>query len=313
MKPSSITVAFAWSVLVVAATTASAGPISQVVVFGDSLSDTGNVFAGTLGIWPPSPPYHDGRFSDGPVWVEYWATAHGLPVPTASLTGGTNYAFGGAETGLDGVSTLGTPNLGTQLAMYLEAHEPSAEDLFIFWGGGNDFLQADQTDASVPVANLSTMISTLVAEGATNFRVLNLPPLGETPAYRGGGRQAELDALSLEFNELLSAELQRLRSLWPAVTICEHDIYGSLAGVFDDPAAYGLANVTDSALNEATGVVVDNPHEYLFFDGVHPTTVGHALIAAVPEPSALVMLTCVAAAVGIWRLRRWGRRMGGTA
>ncbi len=300
---------FAWFVLQIGTPTASADLVSQVVVFGDSLSDTGNVFAGTFGIWPPSPPYDDGRFSNGPVWVEQWAMAHELLAPTPSLTGGTNYAFGGAETGLRGVSTSGTPNLGTQLAMYLETHRPNAEDLFIFWGGANDFLHGGQTDPSAPVGNLSAMISTLVAEGGTNFRVLNLPPLGQTPDHRGGQRETQLDGLSLEFNELLSAELQRLRAEWPAVTICEHDVYSPLTDVLADPAAYGLINVTDSALNEATGVVVGNPHEYLFFDGLHPTTTGHAMIAAVPEPSAAAMLAYVAAAAAIWRLGRRGRRI----
>ncbi|MHC4946335.1 MAG: hypothetical protein ACYTG7_25250, partial [Planctomycetota bacterium] len=38
--------------------------------FGDSLTDTGNTFALTGGSFPLSPPYFDGRFSDGPVWIE---------------------------------------------------------------------------------------------------------------------------------------------------------------------------------------------------------------------------------------------------
>jgi len=46
-----------------------AGRINQIVVFGDSLSDSGNLFAATMGTTPP-PPYYQGRFSNGPVWVE---------------------------------------------------------------------------------------------------------------------------------------------------------------------------------------------------------------------------------------------------
>ena len=46
---------------------AQAAAYSQLVAFGDSLSDTGNVFAVT---GTPVPPYYDGNYSNGPVWVD---------------------------------------------------------------------------------------------------------------------------------------------------------------------------------------------------------------------------------------------------
>ena len=49
-----------------------AGTFTNLYVFGDSLSDAGNVFAATAGQQPGS-PYYDGRYSNGPVWVEYLA------------------------------------------------------------------------------------------------------------------------------------------------------------------------------------------------------------------------------------------------
>ena len=47
------------------------GHIKDMYVFGDSLSDNGNLFDMTGGLAPPSPPYFDGRFPNGPVWVEH--------------------------------------------------------------------------------------------------------------------------------------------------------------------------------------------------------------------------------------------------
>src|SRR5688572_20221274 len=85
------------------------GPFSSVVVFGDSTVDTGNLNLATGGA-VAGPPYFSGRFSNGPAWVEVLAERLGLEAPAPCLIGGTNYAWGGAETG-DGLSFFDTPNL----------------------------------------------------------------------------------------------------------------------------------------------------------------------------------------------------------
>src|SRR5437660_8377950 len=64
-----------------------ADPITQMVVFGDSLSDVGNVYAAT---GSPPAPYYPGRYSNGPIWVERLAANLGLPAPTPSLLGGND-------------------------------------------------------------------------------------------------------------------------------------------------------------------------------------------------------------------------------
>ena len=54
-------------------------PFDELIVFGDSLSDTGNVFI-SFGA-PPSPPYFNGRFSNG--------TGHGRTCRGPARTGGS--------------------------------------------------------------------------------------------------------------------------------------------------------------------------------------------------------------------------------
>src|SRR5690242_18781525 len=94
--------------------TAQALPFTELVVFGDSLADSGNnafIFdnvvappgtpPGTLRTPTPisSPgfiptfPYASNRYSNGPAWVEKFAADLGLSAQ-ASVTGGTNFAFG---------------------------------------------------------------------------------------------------------------------------------------------------------------------------------------------------------------------------
>ena len=90
---------------------------TQIVLFGDSLSDTGNVrnrtnakTGGAIDYPSHTFNYSNGRFTNdnatdpssntyAGVWHEQLAlTFPGLPAATYSLGGGTNYAFGGATT-----------------------------------------------------------------------------------------------------------------------------------------------------------------------------------------------------------------------
>src|SRR5262249_10809768 len=85
---------------------ASAGPYTQLIVFGDSLTDVGNIAASSFGIYP-GPYYSNNRFSNGPVYVESLDTGLGLPPIARSTAGGNDFAYGGAQTsgtgGLNGI------------------------------------------------------------------------------------------------------------------------------------------------------------------------------------------------------------------
>src|SRR5277367_5542490 len=74
---------------------ARGGQFTGIVSFGDSLSDLGNYYAATGDVSPPSSLHYDnGRFSNGSNWLEYLAHDLGIAAPTASVHGGTDYAYG---------------------------------------------------------------------------------------------------------------------------------------------------------------------------------------------------------------------------
>lgn len=117
--------------------------IDRMIVFGDSLSDTGNVFALTQGAKPESPPNFQGRFSNGRVWCEYLAGYLGLAPNQVS-----NFAFGGAASGdtnsLDvQFPTANLPGLADEVAAYAQlvqaGQAPTPSTLFAVWIGANDF------------------------------------------------------------------------------------------------------------------------------------------------------------------------------
>lgn len=278
---------------------AQAGFITQIVSFGDSLTDTGNVY-NFLGDAIVGPPYYQGRFSNGPVYIERLAERLGIAAPTPSRTGGMNYAYGGAQTG-SGNSSLVIPNISTQVSTYM-ATLPAANpgQLFVLWGGANDFL-GTQTNANIPINNLSSNIVTLSGLGAMNFLIPNLPPLGSTPGRLGGVDEVRLNDLTVAFNLGLETELSRLESSL-GVNIYRLDTYGLIQDALSNPAAYGLTNVTDAAYNSTSGSVVVNPDEYLFWDTLHPTATAHRFIgdrafASVPEPTASLVMCVMLATI----------------
>jgi outer membrane lipase/esterase len=116
----------------------------------------------------------------------------------------------------------------------------------------------------------------------------------------------------VDFNTDLAADLQNLRSSNPGVHITLLDLYTKTLAVVADPGAYGFTNTTDEGINAGPSAHLN---EYLFWDGVHPTTAGHTLIAQsafsalVPEPSGLTLaaIAGVGLAMGVCRTKRSNR------
>ncbi len=267
-----------WALLVVLATSPAtiASPFNQIVGFGDSLSDTGNANA-RLGV--AGQGYFDGRFSNGPVWIEYLAIQLQLDPPVANLesSAGRNYAFGGARTDGSGLVSLFINDIDEQVPDYLNNDGgPSGDELIVVWGGANDFLDG-QTNTSVPVANLASDITDLHAAGGRRFMVVNLPLLGKTPRFVGTSNEAVFDALSSQFNAQLSLSLDNLEGTLADIEFFRIDAGAMIEDATLNPATYGFTNVTD----EAMGLGGIDPDEYLFWDDVHPTTAAHELIAQI--------------------------------
>jgi phospholipase/lecithinase/hemolysin len=302
--------------LCITTSAAMALPFQQMIVFGDSLSDTGNDFIGTSGLIPPPGAYGNGRFTDGTdslpstsiqgVWHEQLSAKLGLPAAGPSLAGGTDFAFGGAETGVSSTYFGQTvPGLASQLQFFLNGKTSVPSNaLYVFWGGGNNLLNADsasavQAAAPQAISDLATEIGTLASVGAKYFLWVDLPPLDKTPAGMNSPLSSALQAGSVDFNAQFAAAVPALESKYAGISITPVDVYGLYLNILSNPSSYGLSNVTDTA----QGNLLADPDKYLFWDGNHPTTAGHALVADlaeqdllntfasnVPEPGSLSLL-----------------------
>jgi phospholipase/lecithinase/hemolysin len=273
------------------------GGFSGVYAFGDSLSDAGNISLATLGNLPVSGIYSGGRFTNGNVWVQDLAQNLGLPAPKPSLAGGTDYAYGGAETGATAVHAANPSDLPSQLGQFVaNVPNPSPTALYTVWAGSNDVLDIAnsaetpaQQQASVQQAvnNEVSFIDGLVAHGAKDLVVMNVPDLGKTPYEMARpASDATSSALAQTYNTDLGAALQQIMASGSA-SIDYVNTYAMLDAAVANPSAYGFTNVTQPVWNgnltdshsgtlAATGAAQNG---YLFFDDLHPTAAGHALLA----------------------------------
>lgn len=278
---------------------AFASSFSSVVVYGDSLSDNGNLYS-LIG-YPPA-PYYNGRFSNGPVAAEQLAAALGAPLYDFAVGGATsgvgNYVDGGTQTT---PGAYGLPGMQGELAASapLLASPLTSSSLFLVWGGANDFLTDGSPTAAA--ANVAALVATLQSDGAQHILVPGLPNLGLTPDYSG---VAVATAYSVTFNTALQADLHGGATYFDTANLLDQ--------IEANPLAYGLTNTTDPCFNGAT--VCANPNQYLFWDGFHPTSAADTIVAnefrnaaTTPEPSSLLLLVTGLGLSGLMVMVRRGQ------
>jgi phospholipase/lecithinase/hemolysin len=288
--------------------------ISDLFVFGDSLSDGGNsglLTQAAAGVVFPDAPYAPGRYSNGltaaeQLWNLYNADGGLQP----SLAGGTNFAIGGATTGTanfnevnDNVPAPLRPafaDFGTAWQLEQFAAHPAAgsfdpsTSLFVVWLVPNDIFYFDTTGmlpGVVPgspggdnvlanaIANIVTTIQILATAGAEHILVPNLVNLANTPAFAGGPLAEVLGQLTVAFNTGLAVQLAALDAAIAAeITLFDTDAV--FQRLLDDPAAFGMTNTTDACVaNLQNPENPCNPDTWLFWDGLHPTARTHEILA----------------------------------
>ena len=285
------------------ATTAQAAgsaPFDNVVVFGDSLSDTGQFFSTSLNA------YSKFTTNPGDVAVQLVAGKYGFNLQP-SRVGGSDYAYGGAGVVTDDNGPDPTiPTITQQVTGYLaNGTKADPHSLYMVWGGANDifyhstqygvgtFFPGAGETAAQATANINAaatqelvLINQLKQAGANYLVVFNLPDIGATPSAHQNealvpGIGAFLTGVSQSYNQTLNAGLG---SHTLAV-----NTYALFEQVVADPAKYGFTNITTPACTTSSShdcdgstLVAPNANQtYLFADGVHPTTAAHTMLSQV--------------------------------
>jgi outer membrane lipase/esterase len=291
--------AAALAIAVSAPAAAAGSPYSQTVFFGDSLTDAG-YFRPLL---PVSVQPVTGQFTTNPgfVWAQYLADFYGTSAgANGNGQNGTDYAAGGAQVGVDTSGALGPiPSLATQVGSYLAANGGRADPnaLYTVWGGANDLFTVTNggadpnTTIAAAVGAEVGIVGQLQAAGARYILVAAIPDLGLTPAFRAQGAtaQAQGTALAQSYNDALFTTLAG-----SGLRVIPLDTFHFLQEIVNAPSTYGFSNVTGTACqpqitansltcNPTSYVSPTAPNDYVFADGVHPTSPAHAILAQYAE------------------------------
>ncbi|MDJ0739595.1 MAG: SGNH/GDSL hydrolase family protein [Gammaproteobacteria bacterium] len=274
----------------VVAAAAGSATAATVWIFGDSLSDPGNLRAATAGRFPPpfevapDPPYPDGRRTNGDNWASYldrdfrhatlrnaavagaiagefqYELAPSVFVPIDNLNDITVF---GVQAAVGQAPALLPDVIGLQQQVARFSGTSSPADIGVFWIGANDFFASTLAPvlptAAEVVDNIKDAARAVNAKGIETLVMGNLPDLGATPLARRSGLDALLSARTLQFNALLATAAQDLMTELPGFGVQIVDIHSAFDAVLADPAAYGLSNITDPCIPDGAQRVPPDP------------------------------------------------------
>jgi len=290
-KAKRVFLTFCLSISLIFSTVVGSYAYTNILAFGDSLSDNG-IYQGYPGGMPgnsnPNDVYGFYRFSNGPVWVEYLAQNLGVPL--------FDMAYGGATTSMDNpyaytktgnAAYQTTTGLQWQVATYSGTFNTISDNTLItVWAGANDMFNA--RNPLTAAQNIALAVQNLITLGGDSFLIPNLTISNPWVAA---------------FDPALAAAVAGLRLANPGVDFYELNMNAFVRTGIDNPTGNWIANScanTNNAPGCMNGV-------FLSWDGIHPTTEIHAQIAAyaatnVPEPASIIFLISgLAGLVGIRR------------
>ena len=271
---------------------------SQLIVFGDSLVDAGNldIAVGSDVFNPVSSGYFPGRFTNGPDYTDLLnQRLYGsYQTPALALTGGTNYAFGGARI-VDTGDTI--PDLVAQLGLYTSFSSVDPNALYIINLGGNDVfgLQANDIGSFTPASYAANLVATLTgavqaldAAGAGHILVTGIPNTTPTGFALDAQVEAGLDAIQ---PGLHNAELLRFSYLDFLTRLAADPLKFGVPAITQPGACFDSRTPVNGSIDCSGFATVDGTHPIAQIQAAIFRQVAHITgVGAVPEPATWTMM-----------------------
>lgn len=217
-----------------------------LIIFGDSMSDNGNLYRYMWNKLPSSPPYFEGRFTNGPLWIEQ---LYHLYYPQDFNEGIQDYAVAGAGALLSYKQQL-PYTLAIELANYYywNTYGKKETSLYVIWIGGNNYFGGPTNVESITDSVVDTIgdaVERIINNGGDKFLLPNLPDLGKIPYVVNEHNEALVTEIIVTHNRKLAAKVEALKLKHPEATIVYFDVFSYLKNIMNHAAEYGFTNITE--------------------------------------------------------------------
>lgn len=265
------------------------GKINKIIAFGDSITDTQNLFNGTYWKMPNLKSFFLGRFSNGKVWLDYLSETFNLPSYNWSTGAAAAKDF---KTFIPGIYTQVDSWTSYMDRNFAKNYQPE-NTLFTMLIGAND-MKSHERNPGLIINEQKMALERLIADGGRNILLGNLPDISRSPAVKmmDVTTRDHIQQQIVEYNKQLATLVTELQEKYKdkKVNIQLFDIYGVFNDILNNKNG-SMKNVEESCLDLPTDAV-DNylipknlrsnctdPDSYVFWDLLHPTTRVHKVLA----------------------------------
>ncbi|GBB83828.1 hypothetical protein RclHR1_01050002 [Rhizophagus clarus] len=255
---------------------------NTIVVFGDSTCDDGNGWRLTNYTYPPTEYYYQGRFSNGPVWVEY--------LSDYCRAKDDNYAYGGATAdnkfviALTGYNyDIPVPGIKQEVEnIYLPEVKAKRIDfdktLYIVGYQGNDYMNNPTVNPWEIVRILYEQWATLAKSGAKHILINSFFDLIHLPkAVRDSDlvKQLLAESVSSVHNAAIDFYVKKFKQEYKKVILYilpMNDIWNEIQRA-NIRKELGLTDFDNACvIRNTTYTICSNPEQHFFWDNIHPST-----------------------------------------
>ena len=263
--------------------------INKLIAFGDSLSDTNNMYNASQWTLPNKQSWFQGRFSNGRNWVEYLAESLNLPL--------YNWALGGAAGDRQYLALSGLKQEVQSWVEYTDSaknYQPE-RSLITVLIGANDFVNYNRNVDEV-TDDVKQSLRILIDHHARHILILNLPDITLAPVFSMGKSKQGIKEKLQEYNQRLVqiVEDQRIYAKAKGINNLQIELFDTdkiFSKIIANPSAFGFTNSTapclninsDSSFNYVNSFAprssCSNAEEFIFWDTLHITTKAHLILA----------------------------------
>ncbi|RKP27172.1 hypothetical protein SYNPS1DRAFT_27164 [Syncephalis pseudoplumigaleata] len=280
-----------------AARAASNIPFDRIVAFGDSMTDTGNLFTLSRQRWPDQSLYYRGRFTNGPVWIEWLQQMSGAELDNLSFAGGTSDSdfIQGTSGRWNGV--FAAPGVRQQIIQYYLPKLKSAKyatvspdrTLYMLWVGGIDISSAIEQRKPLNTTTVDRIVENTISSmqllhdqaGAVHFLLPNIPSFASTPVAHEfpAFLTKPIERLLPYHDQQMKMALEAFLAKNPSVHVMVVDYRQFETSIRANASKYGITNIVDGCVDMAKRLPCADERVYFYHDGHHPTTMIHKMFA----------------------------------